>query len=328
MLPSSTSSTNFTGPLPALWKLALAFLVVYFGYGLNFLAIKIGVETMPPFFFAGGHVFLAGVIIMGYGLFSGIPFKLPPGGLRRAFISSFFLFVGGVGLVTAGEALGIASGMAAVIKASVPLWVAVFESVRPGGERVNWRVSVGLLLGASGVVLMVVPELNLSASNAHPLGAMMLMLSAILFAIGAIYVRHSPPSSSVVQSVAWQMSIGGCYLFIAGFLMGETKEFHLDDINRSVFLAFCFLLIVHSIAAFSALNWLLQHLPAPIVTTKFFVSPLIAVTAGALVLGELITWRTISSMVLILGGVGVILRFGASGHSAPLRPDDIDELED
>ncbi|TSA30780.1 MAG: hypothetical protein D4R65_12545 [Verrucomicrobiaceae bacterium] len=328
MFVSSDAAPVRSGPLPPVGKIVLAFAIVYLGYGLNFLAVKVGVETLPPFLFAGSHIFLAGVIIMGWIVVRRQPAALSASGFRRAMVSSFFLFVGGVGLVTAGEKLGVASGMAAIIKASVPLWVAVFESIRPGGERVNTRMVFGLLLGAGGVAVMVAPQLDFSARNAHPLGTGLLVLSAVLFAIGTIFVRHHPPSESVTTGVAWQMVVGGVYLLVTGLAMGELSSISVSDFTRPVITAFFFLLFVHSIAAFSALNWLLRHLPAALVTTKFYVSPAVAVTAGWLVLGESVTVRTFASMAMILAGVGIILWGGARRHEPPLRPDDPGELED
>ena len=186
MFVSSDAAPVRSGPLPPVGKIVLAFAIVYLGYGLNFLAVKVGVETLPPFLFAGSHIFLAGVIIMGWIVVRRQPAALSASGFRRAMVSSFFLFVGGVGLVTAGEKLGVASGMAAIIKASVPLWVAVFESIRPGGERVNTRMVFGLLLGAGGVAVMVAPQLDFSARNAHPLGTGLLCL---------LYTSPSPRDS-------------------------------------------------------------------------------------------------------------------------------------
>jgi len=328
MFISNGDSGSLSGQRPAAGKIALAFAIVYLGYGLNFLAVKVGMETLPPFLFAGAHIFLAGSIIMTWIVVRRKPATLSSAGFRRAMVSSFFLFVGGVGLVTVGEKLGVASGMAAIIKASVPIWVAVFESIRPGGERVNARMVFGLLLGAGGVAVMVVPQLDFSSGNTHPLGAGLLVLSAILFAIGTIFVRHHPPSDSVITGVAWQMLVGGIYLLVAGLAIGELPTVSVSDFTRPVITAFFFLLFVHSIAAFSALNWLLRHLPAALVTTKFYVSPAVAVTAGWLVLREAVTARTFASMAMILAGVGIILWAGSSRHKPSLRPDDAGELED
>jgi len=189
-------------------------------------------------------------------------------------------------------------------------------------------MAVGLVIGAAGVIAMVGPQIDPNAANSHPLGAGLLVLSAILFAIGTIFVRHHPPSDSVVASVAWQMLIGGVYLLIIGLGRGEADGIYPADFTRPVVAAFFFLLFVHSIAAFSALNWLLRHLPASLVTTKFFVSPVVAVTAGWLVLGEKVTPLTVGSMLMILAGVAVILSAGTGGHHPALKPDDSGELED
>lgn len=325
---SAPALNNCSGHRPGHWQFVLAFAIVYLGYGLNFLAVKVGVETLPPFLFAGSHIFLAGVLIMSWLVLGGKPATLSAAGLRRAMVSSFFLFVGGVGLVTLGEKLGVASGTAAIIKASVPLWVAVFESARPGGERVNAQMVFGLILGAGGVVVMVAPQLDFSAKGSHPLGTGLLVLSAVLFAIGSIFVRHHPPSDSLTTGVAWQMVMGGMYLLFTGLVLGELPEVSAPDFTRPVIAAFFFLLFVHSLAAFSALNWLLRHLPAALVTTKFYVSPVVAVTAGWFVLGESVTMRTFISTAMILAGVGIILWAGADGHKPPLQSDDSDELEE
>jgi len=105
--------------LPPFRLIAAAFAIVYLGYGLNFLAVKIAVETLPAFLFAGSHVLLAGLIIMGWRLARGGSLALPRGGMRRAGRAAFFLFVGGVGLVTLGEKLGLASGAAAMIMCAI-----------------------------------------------------------------------------------------------------------------------------------------------------------------------------------------------------------------
>jgi drug/metabolite transporter (DMT)-like permease len=231
-------------------------------------------------------------------------------GFRRAALAAGFLFVGGVGLVTEGEKLGVSSGVAAIIKASVPLWVAVFEALRPQGERLGKVAIGGLVAGACGVVWLVLPRLSqqaASSSPTEPLGIGLLILSALLFAIGALLIRHRPPSNSSVHNSAWMMVLGGLYLLLLGMSLGELPELQSAEFTGSVVSAFLFLLLVHSLAAFSAMNWLLAHLPAAIVTTKFYVSPAIAVFAGWLVLHESITPQTLASLALILGGVGFTL---------------------
>jgi len=327
MTPSSGLALD-RGKLPPFRLIAAAFAVVYLGYGLNFLAVKVAVETMPAFLFAGSHVLLAGLIMMGWRLARGGSLALPQGGLKRAGRAAFFLFVGGVGLVTLGEKLGLASGAAAMIKASVPLWVAVLEALRPRGEKPTWLIAGGLLLGALGVVLLVLPNITHGGSGGEALGTWVLLTSALLFAIGTLLVRHRPPSSDTAGNVAWMMVLGGRYLWAIGLATGEASQVAYEDFTGPVFASFLFLLLVHSLAAFSAMNWLLRHLPATVVTTKFYVSPAIAAAAGWLVLGEVVGRAAIVGLALILGGVAVVMLGEKRRQMQPaLKADDADELE-
>lgn len=190
----------------------------------------------------------------------------------------------------------------------------------------------GLLLGACGVTLLVLPKLGTALGSGHPdgetAGTLVLMLSALLFAIGSLLVRHRPPSADTAANVSWMMVLGGLYLLLAGFCTGEAGRFQAADITGPVITAFVFLLFVHSLAAFSAMNWLLRHLPASVVTTKFYVSPAIAAVAGWLVLHEVLTGASLGGLALILCGVAVVMWGEKRRHEEPaLRPDDADELE-
>lgn len=324
---ASHSLPGSSGPRPSTGLIALAFGVVYLGYGLNFLAVKVGVESMPAFLFAGSHVFLAGLTILAWNAFRGIPLWLSGPGYQRAALAAVFLFVGGVGLVTMGEKLGVPSGVAAIIKASVPLWVAIFESVRPHGERPNRTMVGGLLCGALGVCALVLPRIS-GVGDAR-LGTLLLVASAVLFAIGTILVRHRPPSEVLSAGIAWMMLFGGAFLWISGLVTGELASFSAAAVTGPVLNAFLFLFLVHSLAAFSAMNWLLRYLPASVVATKFYVSPAIAVVAGWLVLGEPISGTTLGTLALILAGVGIVL-WGEHQKSFPpaMNPGDADELEE
>ncbi len=312
-----------------MWLIALAFGVVYLGYGLNFLAVKVGVETLPAFLFAGAHVLLAGLMLMGWRAVRHGRLGLPAGGLARAALAAFFLFVGGVGLVTLGEKLGLASGAAAMIKASVPLWVAVLEALRPRGEKPTWFIAGGLLLGALGVLLLVLPKIAHGGRDGETLGTWVLLASALLFAVGTLVVRHRPPSDDTTANVTWMMVFGGVYLWAIGLASGEAAQVSRDDFTAPVLTSFLFLLFVHSLAAFTAMNWLLRHLPAAVVTTKFYVSPAIAAIAGWLVLGEKVGTGALLGLTLILGGVAVVMIGEKRRRMEPaLKADDADELEE
>jgi drug/metabolite transporter (DMT)-like permease len=188
----------------------------------------------------------------------------------------------------------------------VPLWVVVFEFLRPKGEKPGAIVLAGLLAGAVGVGLLVAPRLSAGFDSGRTLGTALLLLSALLFAVGSIFVRHYPPDGDAVRSSMWMMIFGGGYLIFLGAVLGEFGQITGADFGWKTVSAFLFLLLVHSLGAFTAMNWLLRHLPASIVTTKFFVSPAVAVLAGWLVLGETVGLETLASLFLILVGVGVV----------------------
>lgn len=327
--PNSVASSGQSPALPPLSLIALAFGVVYLGYGLNFLAVKVAVERLPAFLFAGSHVLFAGLILTGWRVVRGDSLALPRGGTGKAAAAAFFLFVGGVGLVTLGEKLGLASGAAAMIKASVPLWVAVLEALRPRGEKPTWMISGGLLLGALGVVLLVLPKIAHGGTDGETLGTWVLLASALLFAVGTLVVRHHPPSNDTTANVTWMMIFGGAYLWAIGLGTGELSKVSRNDFTAPVIASFFFLLVVHSLAAFTAMNWLLRHLPAAVVTTKFYVSPAIAAVAGWLVLGEVVGWGALAGLTLILSGVAVVMLGEKRRRMEPaLRADDADELEE
>lgn len=326
----AASHSPIAGPRPPAWQLALAFAIVYLGYGLNFLAVKVGVESLPAFLFAAAHVFSAGLILLVWQGLRKRPLRLPGPGFRHAATAAFFLFVGGVGLVTEGEKLGVASGHAAMLKASVPLWVAVLEALRPGGEKPTLLIGAGLALGAAGVVFLVLPQLaTANPAGTETLGTFVLLLSALLFAIGTVLVRHHPPSGDTALNASWMMLLGGAMLAATGLALGETAEIAHADFTPAAGGAFLFLLFVHSLAAFTALNWLLRHLPAPVVTTKFYVSPAIATVAGFLLLHESVSTGSIIGLGMILAGVAVVMAGEHRRHLTPaLQAKDADELEE
>ena len=330
IVPATKPNSNAShADFPAPWRIVTAFGIVYVGYGLNFLAVKIGVETLPAFLFAASHIFCAGLLLMVWQHFTQGRILLPVAGLQRAVVGAFFLFVGCVGLVTEGKKLGVPSGVAAVIKASVPLWVAVLEALRPRGERVSLVMAGGLLLGGLGVAVLVLPRIVSGGSTGSmPEGTLLLTLSAFLFAIGSIFVRHKPPSASPLEGAAWMMIFGGLLLATLGLALGEAAQIHASDFTPRNLGAFAFLLLVHSLAAFTAMNWLLRHLPASVVTTKFYVSPAVALMAGSIVLGEKITLPVLGSLCLILVGVGVVL-WGAARRKCEPSPkaSGVEEIE-
>jgi drug/metabolite transporter (DMT)-like permease len=295
-----------TTPRPRTAAFVLAFAVVYLAYGLNYLAISEGVKTLPPFLFAGSHVTLAGLLLFTWLILRREPFALPWNGFLWAAAGGVIVFIGGTGLVTMGEET-VHSGMASILRATTPIWVAVLEWLRPKGERLSRTAWSGLFLAVAGVLLLVVPRLESARTPTQALGPLLVLASALSWAVGAIVLRHHRPCASNIVATAYQMTIGGVSMILLGLALGEGADFHVQELTRDAILAFFFLLIVHSLMGYSALNWLLKHVSAPLATTKFYVSPAVAILAGFLVQDDPITPVMCTGMGLILTGVALAM---------------------
>lgn len=293
-------------PRPPLWLFVLAFAVVYLAYGLNYVAIQEGIKTLPPFLFAGTHVALAGLLLFTWLILHRESLGLPWPNFLWAAAGGTIVFIGGTGLVTMGEE-SVHSGPAAVLRATTPIWVAVLEWLRPKGERLSAAAWAGFFLALVGVALLVVPRLEDAHTFAEAEGPLLVLGSAFSWAVGAIVLRHHRPCPSNLLATAYQMTVGGILMLLLGVALGEGPQFNGAELTREAILAFLFLLIVHSLAGFSALNWLLKHVPATLATTKFFVSPAVAIVAAFLILGEEIRPAMLAGLALILTGVGLAL---------------------
>jgi len=296
-----------TAGRPALWAIALAFATVYVAYGLNYLAIAIGDRTLPPFLFAGAHVTTAGLLFFAWLLARREPVALPWPNVGWAALGGVIVFVGGTGLVTVGEAEGVPSGQAALLRATTPIWLAFFEWLRPGGERLAGRAWLGFAAAIAGLVLLLAPRLATASTFSADLGPLLVLGSALSWAVGALVLRHRRPAPSLALATAYQMTLGGLVMLGVGLACGELADLHAADLTWATLGAFAFLLVVHSLVGFTALNWLLGHVPAPLVLTKFYVSPVVAVAVGAVILNERVTSGMLGGMALILGGVVLAL---------------------
>jgi drug/metabolite transporter (DMT)-like permease len=293
---------------PPVWAFVLAFAAVYLAYGLNYLAIKEGVKTLPPFLFAGAHVTLAGLLVFAWLLLRGETVRLPWHGVRWAALGGSIVFIGGTGLVTMAEATGeINTGLAAVLRATTPVWVALLEWLRPKGERLGGWAWLGLLLAIGGVLLLVIPKLEAGHSLTDDLGPLLVIASALSWAVGSIVLRHHRPCTSTLLASAYQMAIGGLGMVALGLALGEGREFRPAELTRDAIVGFLFLLFIHTLVGYSALNWLLRHVSATLATTKFCVSPAVALLAGCLVLNEQLTGPILAGTLLILLGVALAM---------------------
>jgi len=291
-------------PQPTTWKTLLSFGIIYFVWGSTFLAIRIGVQEVPPFLLAAMRFFLAGVILYVWLLVQRE--HLPVG---RQWLSIVLLatliFVGDYGLVFWAEQT-VPSGIAAVMLATIPAFMALSEILVLRTQRLTVRLALALLIGIAGVAVLVSRSLNLGGQPVNAAGAVALIVGAISWSVGSILTRKLPLPSAKIVSAGSQMLIGGVLLFLVSGLLGEFRHFHPATVSRAVWISLLYLTIAGSVIAFTAYLWLIHHQSPTKVGTYAYVNPVIAVLLGYFFAGEPLGARTILGTLFVLISVIVI----------------------
>jgi drug/metabolite transporter (DMT)-like permease len=272
-------------------------------WGSTYLAIRIGVQDLPPALMSGTRFTVAGLILLAFLRFRGVP--LPSPSLYGPIaLTGMLLLFGGNLLVTVAE-ITVPSGMAAVLVANLPFVLVLCEATRRDGERITPLGASGLVIGFIGMLVLMWPKLQ--ATRDGGLGSLKgeaaLLAANISWAIGSIYSKRRVRGVAPLMAVAFEMLIAGVALCLFGLLLGEAARFHPTP--RST-LAVLWLLTAGSLLGYSAYMWLLSHVPAVKVSTYAYVNPVIAVFLGWLILGEPLDWRMGVGTLVILGGVALV----------------------
>lgn len=294
------------GRSPSTAAVVVALLVVYLVWGSTYLGIAVVIQTMPPLLTAGVRYGIAGLIMLiGFVALA----RLRPESWRlerptaaqwrSAVIIGLLLLLGGNGGVVLGE-LYIPSGMAAVLVAMEPMWLAGIDAVltrrRPSALAIG-----GIIAGIVGVAVLLVPVEGLEGFD--PLGVGLVVVAGLTWAAGSIYVRHASLPRSGVLGTGMEMLAGGGALLIGGILLGELGRTDVSSFSTESIVALAYLVVFGSIVAFTAYTWLLANVPVSVVATYAYVNPIVAVALGALILSEPITPRTLIAAVIIIGAV-------------------------
>lgn len=274
-----------------------AYIAVCIFWGSTYLAIRIGVQELPPFLFAGIRFLVAGGILLGYAALKGLPYPTRIQDIRSFFLIGLLLLFGGNGMVVVAEQW-VHSGIASLLVATVPLFMALIEYFFIRKERLSWKGWVGLLVGFAGVGILVLAE-DLSGA-VNPLGALLLILGCLSWASGSVYSKTLKPTGSVVTHIGIQMLAGGASMTVFGLLLGEASRFQLSATGIG---AMVYLIIFGSLIGYSAYIYMLQKWPAARVGTYAYVNPVIAVLLGNVVLGEKLTPSVLVATAVILLGV-------------------------
>lgn len=299
---------------PPAWKILLAFSIIYFVWGSTFLFIRIGVREVPPFLLASMRFFLAGLVLYVWMLAKG---ERSP--TARQWLSVFLLglliFVFDYGLLFWAEQR-VPSGLAAVLLATIPVFMALSEILFLGTQRLTIRLALALLIGLAGVAVLMSRALNLGGAPIDRAGAIALFVAAINWSIAAALTRKLPLPASKVMSSGVQMLVGGALLALAAAILGEFHNFHLSAVSHRAWFALCYLIVAGSIIAFTAYVWLIHHESPTKVGTYAYVNPVVAVLLGYFFGGESLGLRTILGTLLVLLSVLVIAASPASSAAS------------
>jgi drug/metabolite transporter (DMT)-like permease len=286
---------------------ALALLTVYVIWGSTYLAIRFALEGFPPFLMAGGRFLIAGGALYGFQRLRGAPNPPRAQWLGAGAVGALLLLGGNGGVVFAEQS--IASGLAALGLATVPVWTAIFAAL--WGQRPSRGEWLGVGVGFIGVVL-----LNLEGDmRANPLGAVAIMISAICWALGTVWSRRLALPAGLMAS-AVEMLVGGALMLGVSAITGERLAAAPD--LRPV-LALAYLIVFGSLIAFSAYGYLLRRVRSTVAASYAYVNPVVAVGLGAALAGERITLVGLLAMAAILAGVALVTLSRARGGGAPAR---------
>ena len=283
---------------PSRIKLLLAFAAIYVLWGSTYLAIRLAIDTLPPFLMAGARFLIAGSIL--FALSTRQPGPRPTGRQWwNAAIAAVPLFVIGNGGVTWAEQ-AIPSGAAALIIATLPAWLLLLDWVYGGRTGPRLIEVLGIGFGLVGVATLSAP------GGIDPVGVVVLLVAAVAWAVGSLFNRYAHLPASPVLTSGMQMLAGGVIMVAVGLALGEGGRLDLGNVSGRSIAAVLYLVAV-AVVALPAYTWLLSVTSPALVGTYAFVNPVVAVLLGWAALGEAVTERTALAAVLVVSGVMLLV---------------------
>ena len=279
-------------------------------WGTTYLAIRIALETIPPFVMAGIRYSIAGTLLAAIVVARGNRLPGPRAWPSLAVLGVLLLGFGNGGVVWAEQT--VPSGLTAVLVATSPFWMVGLDALLPGGARLSARRTAGLVVGFLGIVLLVLPEIQLEGGRGFLGGVAAAQLACIGWAIGSIYARRrghgAAAQESVLATAAFEMLFGSAALFGAAFVHREYS--HVAFTARSAG-ALAYLIVFGAVIAFSAYAYALKHLPVATVSLYAYVNPVIAVALGTVALDEPFNLRMLVAAGVVLAGMALVRGGGA-----------------
>jgi drug/metabolite transporter (DMT)-like permease len=285
-------------------QIIAAFASIYVIWGSTYLAIRYAIETIPPFLMGGARFLVSGALLYIWARYRGAP---RPTRLhwRNAIIAGAFLLLGGNGAVIWAEQF-VPSGLTALLVSILPFWLVIIEWLRPPRKRPSGAVLAGLVLGFVGIIVLVGPGNVGGRGDVRPLGALVLILGSLAWAIGSFWSRDAKLPDSGLLTTGMEMLGGGVLLLIVGVLSGELSHFDVHHVSRASAIGLAYLVTFGSLLGFTSYIWLLDKVSPARLGTYAYVNPIVAVLLGWAIAGETLSARTAIAAVIVICAVALI----------------------
>jgi drug/metabolite transporter (DMT)-like permease len=271
-----------------------ALVTVYLVWGSTYLGIYYAGKTIPPLFAASTRFMTAGALMAGVVLLRGGTLRISRTAFRSVVIIGILL--PGANAVLFVAERNVPTGLASLIIASVPLWLALLRLL--GGERMPWQVLAGVGVGFAGVAILAQPS-----GDAKTWGIALCVLSALMWSTGSFLSARLTMPANPFAATAYEMAAGGLVLF-------PISLFTVHGLHPSTqsIVGWLYLVTFGSIIGYTAYTWLLANAPLGLVSTYAYVNPVVAITLGVLFLGEALTWRLLIGAAIVVVAVAIVVR--------------------
>jgi drug/metabolite transporter (DMT)-like permease len=295
---------TITAAKPPVLKLIAAFAAVYIIWGSTYLGVRFASESIPPLLMASVRFLVSGTILYIVARTKGAAAPKPIH-WKSSVITGFFLLLLGNGMM-AWSLKFVSSSLAAILVATEPFWLVLVAWLLFGKGKPKIKEVLGLAIGFVGIMILISTKNQAGNTDTNPIGVVMVMVSAIAWAIGSMYATKAVNTDSAILTVAMQMLAGGVMLVMAGTLAGEWKLLHFDAVTAKSLLALAYLTFFGSLVAFTAYSWLLGKVSPSLASTYAFVNPVVAIFLGWSLGGEAISVAMLLASGIIITSVILI----------------------
>jgi drug/metabolite transporter (DMT)-like permease len=295
-------------------QILTAFALIYVIWGSTYLAIRYAVQTIPPFIMGGIRFMISGALLYAWARYRGAP---RPARIhwRNAIIAGGFLLLGGNGAVVWAEQF-VPSGMTALLVSILPFWLVIIEWVRPPRRRPSAAVLVGLVLGFMGIIVLVGPSAVGGHGEVSAIGALVLILGSLSWAIGSFWSRDAQLPESGLLTTGMEMLGGGALLLIVGTLTGELGHVDIHGVSNASAAGLLYLITFGSLLGFTSYIWLLDKVSPARLGTYAYVNPIVAVLLGWAIAGERLSIRTGVAATIVICAVALITTARSTAEQA------------